>query len=190
MDYIKRKTNTTLRVALLLTVIVGALAAAGCIFGADDPSTGGGEDPVVPDSPSDVIYNLEIAYNTRDINLYKQCLSPQFTFYFNQSDVGTDVNGYIIPTSWGYEEDWDATGNMFTLAYDIAMQLPENSIPEPPDGATTFTADNITVSLLVMVDENNGYIANKGTLEFTFETYVSGGNTYWRIRDWRDFTYA
>jgi hypothetical protein len=186
----KKMNNTTLRLALLIIVIIGAFAAAGCIFSPEPPDEGPGEDPVVPDSPENVIYNLEIAYNKRDINLYKQCLSPQFTFYFNPIDVGNDVNGYEIPTSWGYEEDWTATQNMFTFAYDISMWLPANDIGTPPDGASSYNVDNISVSLLVMVDADNGFIANLGTVEFTFETYDSNGKTYWRVKDWRDFTFA
>lgn len=189
MKKIKRKSDTPLRIALLIVVIIGAFAAAGCIFSPSDRDDTSPGDPTVPDSPRNVVYNLELAYNTRDVNLYKQCLSPQFTFYFNQQDVGNDIDGYIIPTSWGYQEDWEATENMFTQAYDISMQLPENDIGTPLEGETEYTAENITVSLLVMVDENNGFIANKGYLEFNFETYESSGKTYWRIKDWRDFTY-
>ncbi len=186
----KKMMNTTLRIALLIIVIIGAFAAAGCIFDSTEIGKDPIDEPIVPDSPENVIYNLELAYNKRDINLYKQCLSPQFTFYFNPIDVGNDADGYIIPSSWGYEEDWTATQNMFTRAYDISMQLPEHLIDDPPDGATTYTAENITVSLLVMVNADNGFIANRGTLEFNFETYDSNGKTYWRIKDWRDFTYA
>jgi hypothetical protein len=190
METGKKMINTTLRLAVLIIVIIGAFAAAGCIFDSTPPGDDIGKDPITPDSPSNVIYNLDLAYNKRDINLYKQCLSPQFTFYFNPIDVGKDVDGYVIPTSWGYEEDWTATQNMFDLAYDIKMSLSENDVETPPEGATTYTAENIGVSLLVMVDANNGFIANKGTLEFNFETYDSNGQTYWRIKDWRDFTYA
>lgn len=185
----KKMIKTTLRLALLITVIIGAFAAAGCIFSPETPEDIV-KDPITPDSPENVIFNLELSYNKRDINLYKQCLSPQFTFYFNPIDVGNDVDGYIIPDSWGYEEDWLATQNMFDQAYDISMQLPENDIGTPPDGVNLYTVDNITVSLLVMVNADNGFIANLGTLEFTFETYDSNGKTYWRIKDWRDFTTA
>lgn len=142
------------------------------------------------DSPVECIYNLELSFNSRDIELYRAMLSPNFTFYFNQQDVGNDIDGYIIPTSWGYEEDWQATQNMFNQTYDISMQLPENDIGAPPEGATEYTAENVTVSLLVMVDENNGFIANKGYLEFTFVKVNGGGEDYWVIKDWRDFTYA
>ncbi|MCP4231790.1 MAG: hypothetical protein GY771_16800, partial [bacterium] len=127
---------------------------------------------------------------TADIALYKAILSPNFTFYFNPSDVGDDVDGYTIPSSWGYEEDWTATRNMFNTAYDITMKLPEGDIGDPPEGATTYTASNIGISLLVKFDADNGLIANKGTCEYVFEKVREGDETYWVIKDWRDFTYA
>ncbi len=147
-------------------------------------------EPPTGNTPEECIYDLERSFNTRDITLYKATLSPQFTFYFNEVDVGNDVNGYIIPSAWGYEEDWTATQNMFTDAYDISMQLPENDIGTPPEGATEYTAENIGISILVMVDADNGFIANLGTVEFTFEKVDDGGEGYWVIKDWRDFTYA
>ncbi|MCP4229472.1 MAG: hypothetical protein GY771_04915 [bacterium] len=180
--------KTTLRIGLIVLAIAVAFAGAGCIFGTDDRGIQG--EKREPTSPENVIYNLERSYNEGDIQLYKQCLSPNYTFYFNPSDVGIDVDGYIIPSSWGYEEDWTATQNLFENAYSVTMDLPVSDIGEPDAGDTTYTASNITISLLVMFDADTGLIANKGTLEFVFETYDSNGKTYWRIKDWRDFTYA
>jgi hypothetical protein len=179
--------KTILRGALIAVAITMAMAGAGCIFGATEtPPTGEVREPTTPEN---VIYNLEFSYNTRDIQLYKQCLSDNFTFYFNASDVGTDVNGYVIPSSWGYEDDWTSADNMFKNAYEITMELPEGDVGEPSPSDTTYTATNISISLLVMVDADNGFIANKGTLEFTFVKDPDNPN-YWVIKDWRDFTYA
>jgi len=149
--------------------------------------------PVVdytPETPEECISSLEKSFNDHDITLYKAMLSSNFTFYFNQADVGTDVDGFIIPASWGYEDDWTATEDMFTQAYDISMQLPEGDIGTPPEGATEYTVENISISLLVMIDETNGFIANKGTCTYTFEKVSDSGDEYWVIKDWRDFTYA
>jgi hypothetical protein len=148
------------------------------------------EGDYTPESPEDCISNFELSFNKRNIELYKALLSPNYTFYFNPLDVGNDVDGYIIPDSWDYTEDTGATENMFTLAYDIAMQLPENDIGTPPEDATEYTASNIAISLLVMVDADNGFIANLGTVEFTFVKIDDGGEGYWIIKDWRDFTFA
>ena len=167
---------------LLLSLIVIALFAVGCD---NDDVTINPPLVLLPDTPTNVAYFLELSFNYRDINLYKQCLSPGFTFHFNPADVGTEVDGYVIPETWSYEEDWRATQNMFTRAYDIAFQIDEAGIGSPAEGDTNYTAENIAVSLTVMIDENNGLLG-QGTGDFTFETYDSNGDTYWRITDWWD----
>jgi hypothetical protein len=152
-------------------------------------------EPEVPDyygaTPVDCIHYLELSFNARDIGIFEKQLSPNFTFYFNPSDYGVDVNGYIIPPTWDYDHMRRAVWNMVRPydqegAYDISMQLPENDIGTPPEGATEYTADNISVNLLTMIDENNGMIAG-GTLGFTFEKTNNGGKDYWRLTDWRYF---
>ena len=95
------------------------------------------------DTPEECIYNLEYSFDTADIGLYKAMLSSGFTFYFNPSDVGKDVDGYTIPSSWSYEEDWAATDNMFNNAYSINMDLAEDRVGNPPAGANEYTASNI-----------------------------------------------
>ena len=141
----------------------------------------------MPSTPGNCAYYLEVSFNQRDIQLYKQCLSPNFTFLFNPSDVGTEADGYVIPEAWGYEDDWTAMQNMFNEAYDISFAIAENDIGDPEEGATTYLAEDIPINLLVMIDTENGFLA-QGACDFTFDTYESNGDTYWRIRNWRDGT--
>lgn len=173
-----------MRRILLIFVLVSVLVALSC----KDPVS---PDPVYfPASPEECVYYLEKAFNSRDIVMFKAILTPDFTFWFNPIDVGSDVHGYIIPASWDYDEENRAIGNMYRTAYDISMQLPENDIGTPPEGATEYTASDIGVSLVVMENEENGFIANRGTLEFTFEKTNNGGEYYWRLTDWKDYTHT
>ncbi|HUV86624.1 MAG TPA: hypothetical protein VMX79_05875, partial [bacterium] len=53
----------------------------------------------------------------------------------------------------------------------------------------TYRADNITLSLVVMIDELNGFIADNGYCNFEFERYDStAGKKYWRLTKWWDRT--
>lgn len=168
---------------VLLSFIAIGLLSVGCSDVIDESPTTG-----IPPSPAIVAYYLELSVNKRDINLYKQCLSPHFTFYFHPDNTAEELGeGYVIPESWGYDEDWNAMQNMFTEAYDISFAIAENDIGEPADGATTYLAEDIPISLLVMIDSDNSFLA-EGTCDFTFETYESNGKTYWRIKDWWDGT--
>jgi len=174
---------------LLITLALAVLLGVAC------------KDPVAPEptyyasSPVQCISYLEQAFNDRDISIFEKQLSPDFTFYFNEADVGKEVNDYTIPESWDYDHERRAVWNIFRPydeggAYDVSMQLSENDVGTPPEGATEYTAENIGISLLVMVDEDIGYITNKGTLMFNFEKANNGTEDYWRITDWRDVTYA
>jgi len=164
--------------ALLSLIVIGLLFAACDDVIIEPPER-------TPATPTDCAYFLEVSFNTQDIQLYKSCLSPDFTFYFDPEDVGRDIDGYIIPESWDYEEDWNAVHNMFTDAYDVSFNIAESEIGNPEEGETEYLAEDIPVQLLVMIDENNGFNGN-GICDFTFGTYDSNGQTYWRIKDWWD----
>jgi hypothetical protein len=181
--------------ALLHAAVVTAAAAAaaliltGCLFSPPPPEEQ--QPPVEMTSPVNVLKNVAIAYNQRNIDLYKKALSTNFVFYFDPRDVGQSPPGsqYEIPESWSYTEDWKATYNMFSRAYSINLSIPTGRIGEPDPEETTYRADNVNISLLVFTDELNGFIANTGYCTFEFEQYTSGqGKKLWRLTNWWDRT--
>ncbi len=188
----KRKfTKITKRAMGTAAALAAAVALAGCIF---SPPPGTVEQPP-PEmtTPANVLKNIEVAYNQRDINYYKNALSTNFVFYFDPNDVGSKVPGstYIIPDSWSYTDDWQATNNMFQKAYSIDLTIPTGSVGEPPPGAKIYTAENISINLKVMIDETNGYITNKGYCNFEFEKYTNNeGKVRWRLTKWWDHTFV
>ena len=146
-------------------------------------------------TPAECIGNVELSFNDRDISIFEIQLASDFTFSFNPNDVGEEVNGYIIPETWDYNHIKRAVSNLFRPsaeggAYDISLQLPENDVGEPPEGATEYTAPDIQLSLLVMFDANSGLIANKGTLTFSFMNIPAGETDQWFITGLEDYTYA
>ena len=155
-----------------------------------------GVTPTVPDrleptSPVNVLKNVVISFNQQDINLLKAMLSEDFIFYFDPRDVGNSPPGsqYEIPESWSYVEFWNAVGNMFDKAYSINLSIPTGRVGTPAENETTYGAENITISLLVMITELTGFIADGGYCNFEFERYESaGGKKYWRLTGWWDRT--
>jgi hypothetical protein len=147
----------------------------------------------VPTSPRLVLVNVETAFNHRDVNLLKATLSENFVFYFDPADVGQNPPGggaYVIPDSWAYTEFWQAVNKLFELAYSIDMTIYAGGVGEPDPEATTYRAENVPVRLLVMVDENNGYIC-EGRCDFEFEKYLGAdGRGYWRLPGWWDKGYG
>ncbi len=165
----------------------GALLAAGCFE--DVPPPRG--DRVEPATPAQVLTNVAASFNQRDINLLKAVLSEDFTFYFDPRDVGQSPPGkiYIIPESWSYTEFWQALNNMFKKAYSIDLKIPTHRVGTPGENETTYLAENVRLSILVMVDEMNGYIAQEGYCNFEFERYeAASGKKYWRLTNWWDRT--
>jgi hypothetical protein len=144
-----------------------------------------------PTAPANVLENVELAFNNRDVDLLKAMLSAEFVFYFDPKDVGERApgRGYIIPEYWSYTEFWNAANNMFTEAYSISLTIPTDQVGTPGENETTYTAEKISISLLVMADELSGYLADNGYCNFDFESYTSKkGKKQWRLTNWWDHT--
>jgi len=140
--------------------------------------------------PADVLESVQTSFDRRDINLLKSCLSRDFSFYFDPRDVGKNPPGstYIIPESWSYTEFWQAAQKMSTKAYSINLSIPTGRVGEPGESETTYKVDNISLHLVVMIDELNGFIADNGYCNFEFERYEAAGKKYWRLTGWWDRT--
>ncbi|UCH78401.1 MAG: hypothetical protein JSU81_00185 [Candidatus Coatesbacteria bacterium] len=189
--------NNKIKINAMKLILVGVFAPVsvvimftGCLF--SPPEEQPPEPPPEMDSPVNVLRNVEIAYNSRNIDLYKKALSPSFVFYFDPNDVGQSPPGkqYVIPESWSYTEDWDATRNMFNQAHSISLLIKKDKVGQPEPEATVYRADNVIIDLLVMVDELNGFQAGEtGYCNYQFESYEgAGGKKLWRLRTWWDRT--
>ncbi|UCE26434.1 MAG: hypothetical protein JSW52_08770 [Candidatus Coatesbacteria bacterium] len=138
-------------------------------------------------TPAETLEALEESFNAYSIDLFKDVLAPDVTFHFDQNDVGDDVGGYVIPESWGYGDLTGAVGNMFDQAYSIEFSIVTNDVGEPDVGATEFTAKDVEIRLLVMVDATNGFLP-QGFCDFRFVNVGSAGYDDWIITDWWDKT--
>ena len=175
-------------------VIIASLTVAALTLacGGEEGVTPRQPDRLEPTSPANVLKNVAISFNQSDVNLLKAMLSESFVFYFDPRDVGSSPPGkpeYKIPESWSYTEFWSAAARMFHLAYAISLNIPTSQIGTPGPGETRYKAENVSISLLVMIDELNGFIADKGYCNFEFEKYTTKeGNKYWRLTGWWDRT--
>ena len=174
---------------VLFSFVVIAVLALAC--GEEEGVTPTAPDRLEPTSPVNALKNVEISFNRSDINLLKAMLSQNFVFYFDPRDVGNTAPGshYIIPESWSYTEFWQALNNMFDKAYSINLSIKTSGVGSPGENETTYKAENVRISLLVMIDDLNGFIADGGYCNFEFERYDSAsGKKYWRLTGWWDRT--
>lgn len=170
------------------TVMLAALALTGC-----DSTVINGHERPVPEytSPATVLKAVQISFNQSNIDYLKRSLSPDFTFYFDPRDVGKKPPGgtYVIPESWSHDDFTKAANSMLNKAYSISLFVRVGSLREPGENETTYKAENVTISLLVMVDEVNGFMIDKGFCDFAFEAYYNERKEKrWRITKWWDHT--
>ncbi|MEE8639955.1 MAG: hypothetical protein V3T41_06060 [bacterium] len=186
----RSKKHKVLRAGIVTAAAAAAaLILTGCLFSPPEPK----EEKPAPEmtTPAYVLENIAYAYNHKDIDRYKKALSPSFVFYFDPRDVGKNPPGssYVIPESWSYTEDWQVTEKMFQHAYSISLSIPTGRVGEPEPEENEYQADNISISLLLMIDELNGYGADQGYCNFKFEKYQNEqSEDRWRLIAWWDRT--
>lgn len=177
------------------TVIILTALAFVALVSCDGDGGNGNGNGGIPDvnSPYEVLVELVYCFNNYQeagINdRVDATLSSDISFFFATSDVGQDVNGYTIPSSWGKTELFAAIENLFADAFSIDMSFPaladgEDAFGKPDPGDTTFTKNNFSTSLLVMVTEHYGLDAS-GLCDFEFG---KDETATWRITIWRDKT--
>jgi hypothetical protein len=173
-----------------ILVIAGCLLTLSCF---EDTGTGPGpEGPPEATSPANVLKCVEVSFNQADIKIITDVLSEGFVFYFDPDDVGQNPpggGGYVIPEYWSCAEFRGALSNMYRRAYSISFSINTAGVAEPDPNATTYKAENITIRLLVMIDEVKGYLADSGYCNYEFERYENEkGEKLWRLTTWWDNT--
>lgn len=174
-------------------LIIASLAVAVLLLacGEEEGVTPRKPDRLEPTTPANVLKNVEISFNQRDINLLRAMLSESFVFYFDPHDVGRKppFKNYTIPESWGYQEFLGAAKNLSKLAYYVSCSIPTGKVGEPREGEKTYRGEDIPISLLVMIDEATGFLVSQGHCSYGFEQYeAEGGKKYWRLTEWCDYT--
>lgn len=172
---------------LPILVLASLLAATACEEDIGPPPP----PPQLFGSPAGVLGAVEYSFNHRDIDLLKRSLSPNFVFYANPGEIGRprpEGTPSRPPPIYSFTEFWHIAYNMFVGAYSINLSISTGRVGEPEPEETTFRAGDVNVSLLVMVDEKRGYLA-EGCCHFEFEKYKNEqGQDVWRLTKWWDDT--
>jgi hypothetical protein len=145
-------------------------------------------DRLEPATPANVLRNVELSFDNRDIGLFKATLSNGFVFYFDPRKVGQLPRGgrTPIPESWNYSEIVQWVSDLFEKAYFISLHIEAGKVGRPEPEENTYLADNIKVTLIVKMNELEGYTYD-GYGNVEFEKYAAAnGEDYWRIKYWWD----
>jgi hypothetical protein len=143
-------------------------------------------DRLEPLMPLTVLRNVEVAFDNRDLGLFKTALSSDFVFYFDPRKVGQLPPGgkNPLPESRSYSEIVQWVSDLFEKAYFISLTFGLGTVGEPEPEENTYLAGNIKVTLIVKMDEHEGYTYD-GYGNVEFEKYAAAnGEDYWRIKYW------
>lgn len=139
-------------------------------------------------TPAGTIELIEVAFNRRDVDELKECLTGDFTFHFDPEVIGNPVGDYTIPESWNRADFFYAVSRMFNTAFSVDISIVSANVGEPDPDDAYYTADNVQIRFLVMVDIIGGYLA-QGFVTFEFRKEVNEKNEQeWLVTAWRDFT--
>lgn len=145
------------------------------------------------ETPRKCLIALVYAINAREAGLYSAMLTPGFVFYFDERDVGTNINGYTIPASWSYEEESRAIANMLLPyeeggPYRLEAYTDTYEIDDPPEGSDEFQISELFFRLIIYLNEHyemdQGYDRN----DLIFVKVTDGGETYWQISEWVNYS--
>jgi len=144
-----------MRRTIIPAVILVLLAGLGCdIFRIPTNGNGnGGELQWPPLTPRAVIENIQWCYNNANLVYYSLLLDVvNFVFYFDDQDVDQG-----LPPSWTYNEEIEATGNLFDAVgaanITLVLNFEGSGDTEPPPGDTEFEIKDVGYDLRVITPE-------------------------------------
>ena len=143
----------------LFVVLVGSA----CLFSPDETTEGNPSEYYSPtDSAYKVIANFLLAYQTKNIDEYMNCLDSEFEFKLLETDWADYTGDGNIDESWGIDLEEEFTTNMFSSpnADIIELTLDGNS-------ETIWYGDSTgtTLQLVRIFDLKVYFINNEGQQE-------------------------
>ncbi|UCE26715.1 MAG: hypothetical protein JSW52_10265 [Candidatus Coatesbacteria bacterium] len=148
-------------------------------------------DTVAPriNTPAQVLEFLEESFNRQELSVLYKYLRSDFVFYFDPDNVGDEIDGFTIPVSWDRYNIFGACSNMFEEAYSIDFEVVTAGVGDPDDEATTYSAYNVQIRLVVMTDALNGHLADGYCdFEFIYNGPSGYGGYGWEVSKWYDRT--
>lgn len=138
----------------------------------------------------DVLYNLMLAYNQRNLVEFDRVIDANFVFHFSQEDID---NGNVVFEQWDRVSEIRATSNMFDPFF---FPSPITSmylwLTFSPGAWTSFVAGQETwylkdaaYALRVEVGFTTYYSGVRGA-SFAIRSANVGGQDIWRIVSWHD----
>lgn len=154
------------------------------------------------DSPQTLLEDLKLAYNLRDIDLFKELLSDDFKFVFNLDTSITDLKRFVaedidndgqLEYYWGKDREIRSHENMFnqTKSIELSFIVPDSSQwtiwLDPETGDTNgvyIEVSNIILDLTTNSDYH--YRVDQARQKFGFIDESVDTTPKWTIGEWHD----
>lgn len=175
-----------LQFSMFLVVAVAFLH--GCLFKPDKvPGTNNKGDYKELTSPENVLNNLIVSYQRREIEPYAKLFSRDYIYKFQPGDEPRDLDrGY-----WTFEEDSTGTNALFTTPKVSKIEI--NLTYGPADTATEQDMPEGTMKIRVnptnlTVEEYSGttWVVDGDIQDMFFRRGTGADSTRWYLFEWRD----
>lgn len=165
--------------------------------------------PATPYKPLDgerdnVLFNLQKAYNERNLERYDELLDVDFVFFFSNTDV---ASGEVQFDQWGRTREIGANRNLFDPTFSRPGLEPASDIdlmltyaagddkwvqvtpPDPVKYPDEIWYEKIVTYSLTVKSGDIDFVGNNIQASFTVRwAKDQTGKEYWRIIIWRDDT--
>ncbi|MCD4708019.1 MAG: hypothetical protein K8S62_09810 [Candidatus Sabulitectum sp.] len=173
---------------LLLAISALVLAGSACLFSPSDKGTGGSDYYSPVDTPQKLLDNFKLAYTTKNLNAYMECLHEEFEFMLLEIDWEDYTGNGEIDQSWGRDIEESMTENMFN---STDAEIIELTLDGDTESVWYGDSTNATLQLVRSFDlkvyywdgdEQKGYHA-VGLAVFLCKPNEDGDYQIWRWED-------
>ena len=177
------------RKPLLIMVVTLVLAGSACLFSPDNGDVAppsGYHSPV--DSAYKVLENFQLAYQTKNIDRYMDCLHEEFEFMLLEVDWNDYTGNGEIDESWGRDIEESFTTNMFSSpdAEIIELILEGNSETVwygDPTGETLQLVRSFDLKVYYWDDDEQKGFRAAGNAVFLVKPNEDGDYQIWQWQD-------
>ena len=177
-----------------------------CIFDAKekekDDGGGGTTANFKPlDKRDNLLFNLELAYNQRNINRYDEMLDTDFIYFFGATDIS---EGNVEQSQWGRDSEVASTGNLLEgragrevppadrISLDVRYPEGEDVWTEVTPGdpekypGETWYEKTVDYNLTVVISEIDLTLTNSNPRQASFVVRWDEGREEYQVIQWRD----
>ena len=133
---------------------------------------------------TDVLNNIEYAYNKRRGDVYDALLDDAFTFFYTEGDI---VGG--TPVQWGRDVESTATAGLLGAASKIDLAIDwEDGVTwsEEAAGSETWYYTTVFYHFTIKIGDTT-YIPNSGSkAQFTVRNAGTPESEHWKLVEFRD----